>query len=97
MGKIATAKVTSTALLALALGLTGAAAFAERGRIPSASPPGTTCQVFPPDNVWNTDVSALPVDSHYAAWLTSMNAGSTKLHPDFGHSPYGIPFAVEPG
>ena len=96
MGKIATAKITSTVLLALALGLTGAAAFAERGRIPSASPPGTTCQVFRPDNVWNTDVSSLPVDPHNAAWLASMNAGSTKLHPVFGRSPYGIPFAVVP-
>lgn len=89
-------KITTTALVALALGLSGAAAFAEGGRIPSVSPPGTTCQVFPSNNVWNTDVSALPVDSHNAAWLASMNAGSTNLHPDFGPRPYGIPFAVEP-
>ena len=87
---------TTTALLALALILTGATASAERGRNPSASPPDTTCQIFPSDNVWNTDVSKLPVDSHNATWLASMNAGSTNLHPDFGHRPYGIPFAVEP-
>ena len=87
---------TTAALLALALSLTGAAASGERGRIPSVSPPGTTCQVFPSDNVWNTDVSNLPVDSHSAMWLASMNADSTNLHPDFGHKPYGIPFAVKP-
>jgi hypothetical protein len=54
--------------------------------------------MFPANNVWNTDVSKLPVDSHSAAWLRSMAAGSTYLHPDFGPDqggyPYGIPFNV---
>ena len=90
------ARIPTTLLLALALILPGAAASADRGGTPSASPPGTTCQVFPADNVWNADVSKLPVDSHNAAWLASMNAGSTNLHPDFGRRPYGLPFAVEP-
>jgi len=64
------------------------------------TPPGAgTCPVFPSDNVWNTDISRLPVDSHSAAWMASMNAGSTNLHPDFGSSgdpnaPYGIPYTV---
>lgn len=87
---------TATVLLALALSLAGAPASAQPGRIPSASLPGTTCQVFPADNVWNTDVSTLPVDAHNAAWLASMKAGSTNLHPDFGRKPYGMPLAVEP-
>jgi len=54
--------------------------------------------MFPANNVWNTDISKLPVDSHSAAWLRSMAAGSTYLHPDFGPDqggyPYGIPFNV---
>ncbi len=79
---------TVTAFLALALALTATEAV--------SSPPGTTCQIFPADNVWNTDVSALPVDPHNATWLVSMNAGSTTLHPDFGQPPYGMPFAVVP-
>ncbi len=54
--------------------------------------------MFPANNVWNTDISKLPVDSHNAVWLRSMAAGSTYLHPDFGPDqggyPYGIPFNV---
>src|SRR4051794_8351082 len=61
----------------------------------AANPPGTTCSVFPSDNIWNTDISTLPVNSHSAAWLTSSGATSgRKLHPDFGGPPYGIPFNV---
>ncbi|HET6793645.1 MAG TPA: hypothetical protein VFH45_04340 [Acidimicrobiales bacterium] len=57
------------------------------------------CQIFPADNVWNTDISGLPVDSHSSAWLASMQASTTRLHPDFGPSgdssaPYGIPYTV---
>jgi len=56
------------------------------------------CPVFPANNIWNTDISRLPVDSRSAAWLRSMNAGSTYLHPDFGPNPggypYGIPYTV---
>ena len=56
------------------------------------------CPIFPANNVWNTDISKLPVGSHSAAWLRSMNAGSTYLHPDFGANPggypYGIPYTV---
>ena len=61
---------------------------------PGAHIPGTTCTAFPADNIWNTDISSLPVNSHSAAWLASMNAGSTNLHPDFGRPPYGFPFKV---
>jgi hypothetical protein len=56
------------------------------------------CRIFPGNNIWNTDISRLPVDSHSAAWLRSMNSGSTYLHPDFGPHPggypYGIPYTV---
>ena len=51
------------------------------------------CRIFPADNPWNTDVSALPVDPNSAAYLAAMNAGATFLHPDFGSDPtYGIPY-----
>ena len=66
----------------------------------AAAPPALAgCPVLPADNVWNTDISTLPVNSHGAAWLASMNSGTTRLHPDFGTSPdpsapYGIPYAV---
>jgi hypothetical protein len=65
----------------------------------SAAPGATlaNCPVFPASNVWNTDISKLPVDSHSAAWLRSMDSASTYLHPDFGPSggyPYGIPYNV---
>jgi hypothetical protein len=60
-----------------------------------AAVPGTGCSVFPADNVWNTDISSLPVHPQSAAWLASTGATSGRLlHPDFGGPPYGIPFNV---
>ncbi|MHB8378855.1 MAG: hypothetical protein ACYDB2_02915 [Acidimicrobiales bacterium] len=63
--------------------------------------PRTSCRVFPSDNVWNTPITTLPLDVHSATWLSSMNASTTLLHPDYGPSdsprhPYGIPWAVVP-
>ena len=56
--------------------------------------------LFPPDNWWNTDVSAAPVDSNSAAFINFI--GPTRgMHPDFGgesgdpSSPiYGMPYAT---
>jgi hypothetical protein len=62
--------------------------------VAAASVPGTTCQVFPANNIWNADISMLPVSSHSAAWLASTQASTRLLHPDFGGPPYGIPFNV---
>jgi hypothetical protein len=60
--------------------------------------PGTDCPAFPSDNVWNTPITGLPVDSRSAEWLSHMNAGSTFLHPDYGPgggaNPYGIPWMI---
>ncbi len=56
--------------------------------------PGTTCSVFPPDNIWNTDISTLPVNTNSGTWVASTTPSSGKLHPDFGGPPYGIPFNV---
>ena len=60
----------------------------------AAPVPGTSCNVLPVDNVWNTDISTLPVHASSAAWLATMNAGTKNLHPDFGAAPYGMPFIV---
>ncbi len=66
----------------------------------AVTPAGTTvpgaanCPLFPANNVWNTDISRLPVDPHSAAWLASMDAGHTDLHPDFGPDPGGYPYGI---
>ena len=72
---------------------------------PLAGAPGSSspanlagCSMFPSSNVWNTDISKLPIDPHSNAWLKSMDSYSTYLHPDFGPNsggyPYGIPYTV---
>lgn len=62
--------------------------------VPAAPVPGTTCAVFPADNIWNTDISNLPVNPNSAKWLKAMHAGTTNLHPDFGPPKYGFPLDV---
>ena len=61
-------------------------------------PGAPKCQMFPADNVWNTDISTLPVNKHSATWMAHMDASSIDLHPDFGPNqggyPYGIPWTV---
>jgi hypothetical protein len=61
-------------------------------------PGAPNCPMFPANNVWNTNISKLPVDEHSAAWLASMDSSTTYLHPDFGPNtggyPFGIPFTV---
>jgi hypothetical protein len=71
-------------------------AVAALGTIPAegAAPPTTTCQVFPADNIWNTDISTMPVHARSAQWLASSSAASTHLHPDFGAPPWGMPYNV---
>jgi len=56
--------------------------------------PGTTCSVFPADNVWNMDVRGLAVHPKSAVWKRASHAGKTRLHPDFGPPDYGILFDV---
>ena len=64
----------------------------------TAVPGAANCPMFPADNIWNTDISKLPVDPRSAAWLASMDASTTFLHPDFGPDqggyPYGIPYTI---
>ena len=90
-----------TALLAVGVLCGGLASLVatEPAWARSSVPGAPNCSMFPVDNVWNTDISGLPVDSHSAAWLASMDSATTHLHPDFGPSgdpsnPYGMPFTV---
>ena len=57
-------------------------------------------QIFPADNVWNTDISSATVDSNSATLIASCGATSS-LHPDFGTvyagAPNGIPYVVVHG
>src|SRR4030088_2050128 len=64
----------------------------------SAQPlPGTTCSLFPANNVLNTDVSALPLNAQSQTWKGNMSQNS-NLHPDLGTFAqwYGIPVNVAP-
>jgi len=54
------------------------------------------CPVFPADNVWNTPVDTLPVDSNSQSYIATIGA-SKGLHADFGSGlwngdPIGIPY-----
>ncbi|HEY2428603.1 MAG TPA: hypothetical protein VGI06_06715, partial [Acidimicrobiales bacterium] len=71
----------STRAAVMAVGLTVAAAgMVTAGVTPvgvvrvlaagaATSPPGAACPVFPADNVWNADVSGLPVNTNSSAWM----------------------------
>jgi len=91
-GLLAVTAVTGVASARVATA--GPAAVVMSTTVPGAA----NCPMFPANNVWNTNISKLPVDSHSAAWLRSMDSAATHLHPDFGPNPggypYGIPFTV---
>jgi hypothetical protein len=47
--------------------------------------------LFPADNWWNEDISSAPVDPQSSSFIDFI--GRTRgMHPDFGPSPYGIPY-----
>ena len=54
---------------------------------------GAGCSVFPLSNVWNWDISALPVAANSQALVGSIGLGAS-LHPDFSATGYGIPINV---
>jgi hypothetical protein len=60
---------------------------------PPAPPAGDPCYVFPSSNVWNRDVSGLPVASNSAAMVNAIGIDS-PLHPDFDAVGDGIPYNV---
>src|SRR6184192_1267811 len=91
-----TRKCMRTALLGIAILASSSLGSTLSSTVPAAAAPvpSTTCQVFPADNVWNADISTLPVHARSAQWLASTAAASTNLHPDFGGPPYGFPYNV---
>ena len=92
-----------TAVLAAAL------ATATVALVAAAAPPqvggslaGT--QVFPRTNWWNLDISRAPLDANSASYInfisgrSASNTTATRaVHPDFGPSPYGIPYVIVSG
>lgn len=67
-------------------------------RIRPATPTVGGCEVFPPDNAWNTPIDDAPLHADSAAIIARIqSSGGTRLHPDFGENPlYGIPYVVVP-
>jgi hypothetical protein len=55
-----------------------------------------SARVYPPSNWWNLDVSRAPIDPGSAAYIAFIGT-TRRLHPDFGPSPYGIPYVVVSG
>ena len=57
--------------------------------------------IFPPDNPWNTDISAQPVDPNSTTLLNNCGGAGKKVHPDFGTvwdgAPNGIPYILVSG
>ncbi len=52
-----------------------------------------SCQVFPADNPWNTDVSGYSLHENSDGYINSILSGRSNIHPDFGSNPdYGIPW-----
>ena len=88
------------ALVALAFALGPAVAFAQAPQPPAPLP--TPLPLFPPDNWWNVDVSAAPLDSNSASFI-SFIGGGVSVHPDFGGSDgtpngiYGMVYVVVAG
>jgi hypothetical protein len=87
-------------LLTLALAAACAGPSAPNGGDPSDAPPLPARTVFPPDNPWNRDVSADPVDPNSDNLIAACGA-TRSLHPDFGTTydgaPWGIPFVTVRG
>src|SRR6476646_4549445 len=80
----------------LAVSAAGLAAGATEPRA-APLPSAPACPMFPAGNVWNQDVSALPVAADSATLLSTIGL-STGLHPDFGsYAGYGIPINTVSG
>jgi hypothetical protein len=79
--------------LVVAAGLTAGASAPRAAPLPSAP----ACPVFPAGNVWNQDISALPVASDSDTLIAKIGL-DTGLHPDFGsYRGYGIHYNTVPG
>jgi len=64
-------------------------------------PGGLPCPVFPANNIWNRNISALPTSVRSNAYINNIGVDA-NVHADFGSGlwdggPIGIPFVVVPG
>jgi hypothetical protein len=88
------------AIIVLGTGVASvAAARLHPGIVPAAVtlPDAPGCIVFPSNNVWNEDISKLPVARNSGAMINAIGM-SRGLHPDFGsYLGYGIPYGVVDG
>jgi hypothetical protein len=74
------------------IGSTKAGAKVSYAPVPGAS----NCPIFPTTNVWNADISSLPVAANSATIINTIGSG-IGVHPDFGSNlSYGIPYNVVP-
>jgi hypothetical protein len=56
------------------------------------------CQILPADNVWNTPIDKLPLDSHSLEYVKNIGLDA-PMHADFGsdkYGYYGIPYNIVP-
>jgi len=64
------------------------------GAMPNGKSPSIAgCDIFPPDNPWNRDISSAPLRMDSAMFIANMAPGKS-LHPDWGTFSqwYGIPY-----
>ena len=81
----------------------GSAGTASGGSANSTGTPGKPgevggCKMFPAEDAWNLDVSAVAVDSTWTKKLQDL-VGAAKIHPDYGvdgQDLYGIPLNIVP-
>ena len=86
-------RAAAAVTLVVVAGLTAGAGAPSAAPLPSAP----ACPVFPAGNVWNQDISALPVASNSDTLIANIGL-DTGLHPDFGsYRGYGIPYNTVPG
>ncbi len=92
MGKI---RVLTLSVLLLVSGWQVAPSHASVAALPLPGAP--RCSIFPASNVWNRDISHLPVAASSAQMIAAIGLGR-GLHPDFSNQgDYGIPFGVVSG
>jgi hypothetical protein len=75
----------------------GAASVLARSNVASVG----GCPLFPGNNIWNRDISSLPVHGNSANFIASIGM-TGHLHADFGAGlwgggPIGIPYIIVPG
>ena len=69
--------------------------------VTATSTPGGPCPIFPADNIWNRNISTMPLHPMSAQYMASIGLGA-NVHADFGSGlweggPIGIPFVNVPG